>query len=166
MLLGGNLWVFGELSGSLFCVQNGRFWVVDLQVDLQTGLAFFKNWTCKSGVKRITIAWVGKLPLLPLYVQETYPFSTSVFDAYTLLYIVYRGFLAYFSAFQGEGEHLRGVFGVYHLPGAGKMIRILEVGMKRGYSRRMIPLTRAMAWRYDFSSSNGGYFSLSETMQI
>ena len=47
-------------------------------------------------------------------------------------------------------------WGGYHLPGAGKMIRILEVGMKRGYSKRMIPLTRAMAWRYDFSSSNGG----------
>lgn len=58
----------------------------------------------------MTIAWVGKLPLLPLYMQETYPFSTSVFDAYTLLYIVYRGFLAYFSAFQGEGEHTRGTF--------------------------------------------------------
>ena len=72
--------------GLPFCAQNGRFWVVDLQVDLQTGLAFFKNWTCKSGVKRITKAWVGKLPLLPLYVQETYPFSTSVFGAYTLLY--------------------------------------------------------------------------------
>lgn len=79
-------------------------------MDLQTGLAFFKNWTCKSGVKRITIAWVGKLPLLPLYVQETYPFSTSIFGAYTLLYIVYRGFLVYFCAFQGEGEHLRGTF--------------------------------------------------------
>lgn len=86
--------------------------------------------------------------------------------------------MAYFRAFQGEGEHLRGTFegegeyqrdafmGVYHLPGAGKMIRILEVGMKRGYSRRMMPLTRAMAWRYDFSSSNGGYMVLSETMQI
>lgn len=112
MLLGGNLWIFGELSGSLFCAQNGRFWVVDLQVDLQTGLAFFENWTCKSGVKRITIALVGKLPLLPLYVQETYPFSTSVFGAYTLLYIVYRGFSAYFCAFQGEGEHPRGTYGM------------------------------------------------------
>ena len=121
MLLGGNLWVFGELSGSPFCTPNGRFWVVDLQVDLQTGLAFFENWTCKSGVKRITIAWVGKLPLLPLYVQETYPFSTSVFGAYTLLYIVYRGFLAYFSAFQGEGEHTRGTFwGCTIFPEPGK----------------------------------------------
>ena len=65
------------------------------------------------------------------------------------------------------GEHLRDAFaGVYHLPGAGKMIRVLKVGMKRGYSRRMMPLTRAMAWRYDFSSSNGGYLVLSETMQI
>lgn len=153
--------------GLPFFVKNGRFWVVGLQVGLQTGVTFLEKWGYKSGVKRITIAWVGKLPLLPLYVQETYPFSTSVFGAYTLLYIVYRGFLAYFSAFQGEGEHTRGYFlGVYHLPGAGKMIRILKVGMKRGYSRRMIPLTRAMAWRYDFSSSNGGYFSLSETMQI
>ena len=79
-------------------------------MDLQTGLAFFKNWTCKSGVKRITIAWVGKLPLLPLYVQETYPFQTSTFGIYTLLYIVYRGFLTNFRAFQGEGEHLRGLF--------------------------------------------------------
>lgn len=70
-------------------------------------------------------------------------------------------------AFEGEGEHLRGAFvGVYHLPGAGKMIRVLKVSMKRGYSRRMMPLTRAMAWRYDFSSSNGGYLVLSETMQI
>lgn len=138
-----------------------------LQVGLQTGVTFLEKWGYKSGVKRITIAWVGKLPLLPLYVQETYPFPTSVFGAYTLLYIVYRGFLAYFSAFQGEGEHTRGTFwGVYHLPGAGKMIRILEVDMERGYSRRMIPLTRAMAWRYDFSSSNGGYLVLSETMQI
>lgn len=101
----------GSFRAPLFCAKNGRFWVVDLQVDLQTGLAFFKNWTCKSGVKRITIAWVGKLPLLPLYVQETYPLQTSIFGAYTLLYIVYRGFLVYFCAFQGEGEHLRGVFG-------------------------------------------------------
>lgn len=86
--------------------------------------------------------------------------------------------MAYFRAFQGEGEHLRGTFegegeyqrdtfeGVYHLPGAGKMIRVLKVGIERGYSRRMMPLTRAMAWRYDFSSSNGGYLVLSETMQI
>ena len=78
---------------------------------LQTGVTFLEKWGYKSGVKRITIAWVGKLPLLLLYVQETYPFSTSVFGAYTLLYIVYRGFLVYFYAFQGEGEHLRGVFG-------------------------------------------------------
>ena len=77
-------------------------------MDLQTGLAFFKNWTCKSGVKRITIAWVGKLPLLLLYVQETYPFSTSVFGAYTLLYIVYRGFLAP----SRGGEHPRGTYGM------------------------------------------------------
>ena len=103
MLLGGNLWVFGELSGSFFCVQNGRFWVVGLQVGLQTGVTFLEKWGYKSGVKRITIAWVGKLPLLLLYVQETYPFQTSIFGAYALLYIVYRGFLAYFSAFQGEG---------------------------------------------------------------
>ena len=69
--------------------------------------------------------------------------------------------------FEGEGEHQRDAFaGVYHLPGAGKMIRVLKVGMKRGYSRRMMPLTSAMAWRYDFSSSNGGYLVLSETMQI
>lgn len=112
MLLGGDLWVFGELSGSLFCAQNGRFWVVGLQVGLQTGVTFLEKWGYKSGVKRITIAWVGKLPLLPLYVQETYPFSTSVFGAYTLLYIVYRGFLAYFSTFQGEGEHPRGTYGM------------------------------------------------------
>ena len=82
-----------------------------LQVGLQTGVTFLEKWGYKSGVKRITIALVGKLPLLLLYVQETYPFSTSVFGAYTLLYIVYRGFLVYFYAFQGEGEHLRGVFG-------------------------------------------------------
>lgn len=113
--------IWGAFGLPLFCAQNGRFWVVDLQVDLQTGLAFFKNWTCKSGVKRITIAWVGKLPLLPLYVQETYPFQTSIFGAYTLLYIVYRGFLAYFSAFQGEGEHTRGTFwGCTIFPEPGK----------------------------------------------
>ena len=102
--------IWGAFQAPLFCAPNCRFSVVDLQADLQTGLAFFLNWTCKSGVKRITIAWVGKLPLLPLYVQETYPFLTSVFGAYTLLYIVYRGFFAYFSAFQGEGEHHRGTF--------------------------------------------------------
>lgn len=56
--------------------------------------------------------------------------------------------------------------GVYHFIGAEKMVCTLEVGMKRGYSRRMMPLTRAMAWRYDLSSSNGGYLVLSETMQI
>lgn len=112
MLLEGNLWVFGELSGSPFLCQNGRFWVVGLQVGLQTGVTFLEKWGYKSGVKRITIAWVGKLPLLPLYVQETYPFSTSVFRAYTLLYIVYRGFSAYFCAFQGEGEHPRGTYGM------------------------------------------------------
>lgn len=39
----------GSFRAPLFCAQNGRFWVVDLQVDLQTGLAFLKNWTCKSG---------------------------------------------------------------------------------------------------------------------
>lgn len=86
-----------------------------------TGVTFLEKWGYKSGVKRITIAWVGKLPLLPLYVQETYPFSTSVFGAYTLLYIVYRGFLAYFSAFQGEGEHTRGTFwGCTIFPEPGK----------------------------------------------
>ena len=70
-------------------------------------------------------------------------------------------------AFDGEGEYQRDAFvGVYHLPGAGKMIRVLKVGMKRGYSRRMMPLTSAMAWRYDLSSSNGGYLVLSDTMQI
>ena len=70
-------------------------------------------------------------------------------------------------AFEGEGEYLMDAFaGVYHLPGAGKMIQVQKVGMKRGYSRRMMPLTMAMAWRYDFSSSNGGYLVLSETMQI
>ena len=42
----GNL---GSFAAPLFRVRNGRFWVVGLQVDLQTGLAFFKNWTCKSG---------------------------------------------------------------------------------------------------------------------
>lgn len=113
--------IWGAFGLPLFCAQNGRFWVVGLQVDLQTGLAFFKNWTCKSGVKRITKAWVGKLPLLLLYVQETYHFSTSFFCAYTLLYIVYRGFLAYFSAFQGEGEHTRGTFwGCTIFPEPGK----------------------------------------------
>lgn len=67
----------------------------------------------------------------------------------------------------GEGEYQRDAFaGVYHLPGAGKMILVLKVSIERGYSRRMMPLTRAMAWRYDFSSSNGGYLVLSETMQI
>ena len=70
-------------------------------------------------------------------------------------------------AFEREGEYQRDAFaGVYHLPGAGKMIRVLRGGMKRGYSRRMMPLTSAMAWRYDLSSSNGGYLVLSETMQI
>ena len=121
----------GSLLAPLFCARNGHFRVVDLQVDLQTGLAFFKNWTCKSGVKRITIAWVGKLPLLPLYVQETYPFSTSVFGAYTLLYIVYRGFLAYFSAFQGEGDHLRGTLegDMYLFRAVRRMAGTLQVGM-------------------------------------
>ena len=100
-------------------------------MDLQTGLAFFKNWTCKSGVKRITIAWVGKLPLLPLYLQETYPFQTSIFGAYTLLYIVYRGFLAYFRAFQGEGEHLRGTLegDMYLFRAVRRMAGTLQVGM-------------------------------------
>ena len=110
MLLGVIYGYLGSFRAPLFCAQNGRFLVVGLQVGLQTGVTFLKKWGYKSGVKRITIAWVGKLPLLPLYVQETYPFWTSVFGAYTLLYIVYRGFLAYFSAFQGEGEHTRGTF--------------------------------------------------------
>ena len=70
-------------------------------------------------------------------------------------------------ASEGDGEYQRDAFaGVYHLPGAGNMIRVLKVGMKRGYSRRMMPLTSAMAWRYDLSSSSGGYLVLSETMQI
>lgn len=34
----------------------------------------FRKVEGQKWVKRITIAWVGKLPLLPLYVQETYPF--------------------------------------------------------------------------------------------
>lgn len=128
-----------------------------LQVGLQTGVTFLEKWGYKSGVKRITITWVGKLPLLPLYVQETYPFSTSVFGAYTLLYKVYRGFLAYFSAFQGGGGNTLGVlFGGVPSSRSRENDTHPGGGMKRGYSRRMIPLTRAMAWRYDFSSSNGG----------
>lgn len=53
LILGVFLGLFWVIRGALrlpfFCARNGRFWVVDLQVDLQTGLAFFKNWTCKSG---------------------------------------------------------------------------------------------------------------------
>ena len=105
-----------------------------LQLGLQTGVTFLEKWGYKSGVKRITIAWVGKLPLLPLYVQETYPFSTSVFGAYTLLYIVYRGFLAYFSAFQGEGEHLRGIFG--GVPSSRSWEN--DTGPKGGYRTRLL----------------------------
>ena len=48
-ILGIILGYSGSLLAPLFGARNGRFWVVDLQVDLQTGLAFFKNWTCKSG---------------------------------------------------------------------------------------------------------------------
>ena len=86
--------IWGAFGLPFFVPKNGHFWVVGLQVGLQTGVTFLEKWGYKSGVKCITIAWVGKLPLLPLYVQETYPFLTSVFGAYTLLYIVYRGFLA------------------------------------------------------------------------
>lgn len=76
--------------------------------------------------------------------------------------------MAYFSAFQGEGDHLRGTLegDMYLFRAVRRMAGTLQVGMKRGYSRRMMPLTSAMAWRYDFSSSNGGYLVLSETMQI
>lgn len=113
--------IWGAFGLPFFCAQNGRFWVVEGQVEGQTGGTFSEKWRDKSGVKCITIAWVGKLPLLPLYVQETYPFSTSVIGAYTLLYIVYRGFLAHFSAFQGEGEHSRGTFwGCTIFPEPGK----------------------------------------------
>lgn len=121
MLLEGNLWVFGELSGSPFLCQK---WSI-LGSGLASGLA---NWTCifqkldlQKWGKTHNDSLGRKTTTLPLYVQETYPFSTSVFGAYTLLYIVYRGFLAYFSAFQGEGEHTRGTFwGCTIFPEPGK----------------------------------------------
>jgi hypothetical protein len=67
MILGVFLGLFGELYGSLFCARNGRFWVVEGQVEGQTGGTFSEKWRDKSGVKRIPIAEVGKLPLFPLY---------------------------------------------------------------------------------------------------
>lgn len=66
--------IWGAFGFPFFVPKMVDFWVVGLQVGLQTGVTFLKKWGYKSGVKRITIAWVGKLPLLPLYVQETYPF--------------------------------------------------------------------------------------------
>ena len=63
--------------------------------------------------------------------QETYHSSTSVLGAYTLLYIVYRGFLVYFCAFQGEGEHLRGTLegDMYLFRAVRRMAGTLQVGM-------------------------------------
>ena len=39
----------GSFTAPLFCVQNGRFWVVEGQVEGQTGGTFSEKWRDKSG---------------------------------------------------------------------------------------------------------------------
>lgn len=111
MLLGGNLWVFGELSGSPFlCLK----WSI-LGSGVTTGVTnwgyIFRKVGLQKWGKTHNDSLGRKTTTFATLCAGNIPFSTSVFGAYTLLYIVYRGFLAYFSAFQGEGEHLRGIFG-------------------------------------------------------
>ena len=39
----------GSFVASLFCARNGRFWVVEGQVEGQTGGTFSEKWRDKSG---------------------------------------------------------------------------------------------------------------------
>ena len=41
--------IWGAFWLPFFCAQNGRFWVVDLQVDLQVDLHFSKTGLAKVG---------------------------------------------------------------------------------------------------------------------
>lgn len=49
----GLFWVIwgylGSFGAPLFCARNGRFWVVGLQLGLQTGVTFSEKWGYKSG---------------------------------------------------------------------------------------------------------------------
>ena len=45
----GLFWVIrGALRLPFFCARNGRFWVVGLQLGLQTGVTFSEKWGYKS----------------------------------------------------------------------------------------------------------------------
>lgn len=61
-------------------------------MDLQSGLAFLKKWTCKTEVFSVQEPERGKIPFLLLFLPKTYPCGAKVLCAYTLLYIVYGGF--------------------------------------------------------------------------
>ena len=49
VFLGVILGYSGSFAAPLFYARNGRFWVVGLQLGLQTGVTFLKKWGYKSG---------------------------------------------------------------------------------------------------------------------
>lgn len=72
----------GEMRGmargwkvTIYC----RFWGLGLQLGLQTGVTFWKNWGYKSGEKWGLKADGGKHTILQLYLGETYPFEIWIF---------------------------------------------------------------------------------------
>lgn len=76
----------------------------------------------------------GKIPKNAVEVGETYPFGTSDFCGYTLLYIVFMGvwggFGGGFGGKRGEGHPPRGVFGVFG--GCGRGVRGVLEGRSDG----------------------------------
>lgn len=111
MLLGGNLWVFGELSGSPFLCPK---WLI-LGSGVTSGVTnwgyIFRKVGLQKWGKTHNDSLGRKTTTFATLCAGNIPFSDLDFWRLHLLYIVYRGFLVYFYAFQGEGEHLRGVFG-------------------------------------------------------
>lgn len=57
------------------------------------------------------IAECGKIPFFAVNCEETTPLAATIFEGYTLLYIVYRGFLGLFLPLLGEGDSPGGTFG-------------------------------------------------------
>lgn len=75
-----------------------------LQLGLQSGVTFSKKWGYKSGVKGVRKAERGNYTFLPFNCEDSTPLTATVFEGYTLLYIVYRGISAAFVTLLGEGD--------------------------------------------------------------
>lgn len=111
MLLGGNLWVFGELSGSPFLCPKWSILGSGVTSGVTNWGYIFRKVGLQKWGKTHNDSLGRKTTTFATLCAGNIPFSDLDFWRLHLLYIVYRGFLVYFYAFQGEGEHLRGVFG-------------------------------------------------------